>query len=138
MVIRSACTSDAQIKEVAARMLAHLTCESNLSQRFVQSNGVLVLAAELLCYASSTRVQEESLLIALNLSTRQSQALVCDAVLAPIVDQLSNARSTVKVQERATRVLCNLCAISLQNKMAVEPVIKAKETVEEVDRHVAY
>ena len=138
LIVRAACQMDAQIKEVAARTLAHLTSESNISQRFVQGNSVSVLATELLCYASSTRVQEEALLIALNLSTRQSQALVCDSVLAPIVNQLSNARSTVKIRERAARVLCNLCAVSMPNKMAImkngamrglNQVMKAREGV---------
>ena len=120
MILRAgsnAMFKDPALKEVLARSLTNLSFESNLSQRIVELGGVPVLVTQLLA-CESTRVQEEALLVALNLSVRQPQALITDALLGLIVEKLQ-PRSTARMQERAARVLCNLCVTNMQSKMAI-------------------
>lgn len=118
-IIRAGWHRDAALQEVTARTLASMTCETNLAQSFVNLGGVSMVEGAFLRCGSSSRVQEEALLIVHNLSLRQSQALICDTILGALVAKIMDLEATATTQERTARALRNLCEGSIPNKMAV-------------------
>jgi len=108
------------LKEVAARCLVNLSCDTASAARLVEVGGVAVLINELLLSSHPPRVQVEAMLCALNLSTRVPAALVANngAYLLSLVSVLDPGRDPA-LFELGAYLLSNLAEASPQIKVAL-------------------
>lgn len=126
-VIRAASIKVAELQEVSARCLACLCSEITTAQRFVDLGGMKLLAELLAPEAPGARcVRHEAMLIALNLSTRQPQAVFADAVLGRILRLLTTPEHEPHhfsveplALERVANVIANLSAVGPIGKAAL-------------------